>query len=175
MRGAERLAAVDKSVAPMAAALPDLPMDETIMVRLLRICVVGLGQFFEPVFRHMGLSESSFHVLCLLMAEQDGEAPPAKLSELIGASRAHMSQIVDVLSRDSLVERISDPNDARRHSVRITSSGRARTQKGLRDFAAPMQRAFAGLNADEFAQLAALLRKAVISFDNVAFEPQRDT
>ncbi|WP_428630006.1 MarR family winged helix-turn-helix transcriptional regulator [Sphingopyxis sp.] len=172
MRGAERLAAVDKSVAPMAAALPDLPMDETIMVRLLRICVVGLGQYFEPVFRQMGLSESSFHALCLLMAEQGGEASPAKLSELIGASRAHMSQIVDALSRDALVERISDPNDARRHSVRITTGGRAHVQSGLHDFVGPMEQAFAGLNPDEFAQLAALLRKAILSFDRDAFEPR---
>jgi len=170
MRGAERLAAVDKSVAPMAAALPDLPMDETIMVRLLRICVVGLGQYFEPVFRQIGLTESSFHVLCLLAAEAEGEAPPGKLSDLVGASRAHMSQIVDALSREALVERMSDPADARRHSVRITSRGRTHLQKALRDFAGPMERAFAGLNPTEFSQLAALLRKAVISFDRDAFE-----
>lgn len=172
MRGAERLAAVDKSVAPMAAALPDLPMDETIMVRLLRICVVGLGQYFEPVFRQMGLSESSFHVLCLLMAEKGGEASPAKLSELIGASRAHMSQIVDALARDALVERISDPADARRHTVRVTPAGQARTISGLENFTEPMEQAFAGLNPDEFAQLSTLLRKAILSFDRDAFEPR---
>ncbi len=170
MRGAERLAAVDKSAAPMALALPYLPMDETIMVRLLRMCVVGLGQYFEPVFRQMGLSESSFHVLCLLMAEKGGEASPAKLSELIGASRAHMSQIVDALARDELVEKISDPVDSRRHSVKITVAGRQHTQDSLAAFVGPMERAFRGLNPEEFEQLGTLLRKAILSFDRGAAE-----
>ena len=68
MRGIERLEAVNRSTPPMAEALPNLPIPETVMVRLIRIGVVGLGQFFEPVFRGIGLTETSFHVLCLLMA-----------------------------------------------------------------------------------------------------------
>jgi MarR family transcriptional repressor of emrRAB len=56
MRGIERLDSVRRSTPAMAEALPDLPMAETVMVRLIRISVVGLGQFFEPVFRQTGLS-----------------------------------------------------------------------------------------------------------------------
>jgi len=172
MRGVERLAAIDKSVPQMAEALPQLPMEGTTMVRLLRSSVVGLGQYFEPVFRRMGLSESSFHALCLLMAENEGQAPPAKLSELIGASRAHMSQIVDTLAKEGLVERISDPADARRHSVKITPAGRQRTQSGLQVLIEPMHGAFAGLEPEEFVLLATLLRKAILSFDVVATLPE---
>ena len=87
MRGVERLEAVNRSSPAMTEALPDLPMAETVMVRLIRIGVVGLGQFFEPVFRSIGLSESSFHVLCLLMANARGEASPSELSDLVGTSR----------------------------------------------------------------------------------------
>jgi len=76
MRGIERLASVERSTPPMAEALPDLPMSETVMVRLMRISVFGLSQFFEPVFRVLRLTENSFHVLCLLMASDQGSASP---------------------------------------------------------------------------------------------------
>lgn len=72
MRGSERLKVVERSTPSMALALPDLPMPQTVMVRLIRISVVGLGHFFEPVFRELGLTQSSFHVLCLLVASDNG-------------------------------------------------------------------------------------------------------
>src|SRR2546422_6843908 len=103
MRGTERLPAVERSTPPMASALPDLPMAETVMVRLIRISVVGLGQYFEPVFRDLDLTESSFHVLCLLVASADGMASPSELSELVGTSRANMTRILDSLLVDGLV------------------------------------------------------------------------
>ena len=111
MRGIERLAAVNRSTPPMAEALPNLPMPETVMVRLIRIGVVGLGQFFEPVFRQIGLTETSFHVLCLLMASERGEASPSELSELVGTSRANMTRILDGLASDRLVSRNVEERD----------------------------------------------------------------
>jgi len=91
MRGIERLGAVNRSTPAMSEALPNLPMPQTIMVRLIRIGVVGLGQFFEPVFRAIGLNENSFHVLCLLMASERGEASPSELSELVGSLETERS------------------------------------------------------------------------------------
>src|SRR5271156_4197886 len=124
MRGIERLAAVNRSTPPMADALPNLPMPETVMVRLIRIGMVGLGPFFAPVFRGIGLRETAFHVLCLLMASERGEASPSELSELVGISRANMTRILDTLARDRLVSRNVEERDARRQIVRITAEGR---------------------------------------------------
>ena len=68
MRGIEKLAAVERSTPPMAEAFPALPMAETVLLRLLRIGLSGLGQFMEPVFQQIGLNDHAFHVLCLLVA-----------------------------------------------------------------------------------------------------------
>lgn len=165
MRGIERLSAVEISTPQMTRALPLLPMDETVMVRLLRIAVVGLGHYFEPVFRDIGLNESCFHVLCLLVANDSGQASPGELSELVGTSRANMTRILDSLSDDGLITRASSVYDARRSVVQITPKGKVVTNAAVPRLSAPLKRAFDGLSAVEFTTLAELLRKAVVSFD----------
>jgi MarR family transcriptional repressor of emrRAB len=168
MRGIERLAAVNRSTPAMAEALPNLPMAQTVMVRLIRIGVVGLGQFFEPVFRAIGLGESSFHVLCLLMASEHGEASPSELSELVGTSRANMTRILDELTAEKLITRRPEERDGRRFIIQITSAGRKVANAAAPKLAEPLQRAFADLTPEEFALLDKLLRKAIISFDKSA-------
>jgi len=172
MRGAERLKAVDRSTPPMAAALPNLPMTETMMVRLMRISVVGLGQFFEPVFREIGLSENSFHVLCLLIADQRGQASPSELADMVGTSRANMTRILDMLVADELVLRASEIRDARRSVVQITVRGREVAEAAVPRLVEPLTRAFEGLTVIEMGTLADLLRKATLSFDKGA-QPMR--
>jgi MarR family transcriptional repressor of emrRAB len=166
MRGIDRLLAVERSSPAMAEALPDLPMPETIMVRLIRICMVGLGQYFEPTFRAIGLSESAFHVLCLLMASSGGRASPSELSDLVGTSRANMTRILEDLVSDGLATRSVEERDSRRHTIQITAAGVRAAKKAVPQLAAPLKQAFSGLTAEEFAQLDTLLRKTIVSFDN---------
>lgn len=168
MRGMERLDAVRRSTPSMMEALPDLPMAETVMVRLIRISVAGLGQFFESVFREIGLSENSFHVLCLLIASDRSRASPSTLSEMVGTSRANMTRILDTLESDGLVSRASEERDGRRYVIAITAAGRRAARDAVPQLALPLRRAFSGLSADEFAQLDGLLRKAINSFDQSA-------
>lgn len=168
MTGQERLDAVDRSTPAMFATLPQLPKAETMLIRLLRIAVVGLGQATEPAFKRADLTESTFHVLCLLMASEGGAASPSELSELVGASRANMSRIVDSLAADGLATRESLLSDARRATVRISARGEAVTQDGVDALAEPVGRAFALLDGDELVELDRLLRKLVLSFDQSA-------
>jgi MarR family transcriptional repressor of emrRAB len=168
MRGIERLAAVNRSTPAMAEALPNLPMPQTVMVRLIRIGVVGLGQFFEPVFRAIGLGESSFHVLCLLMASERGEASPSELSELVGTSRANMTRILDELEADKLITRRPEEKDGRRFLIQVTSAGRMVANSAVPKLVEPLERAFSDLTSEEFAQLEMLLRKVIVSFDKSA-------
>lgn len=174
MRGLERLAAVDRSTPAMADALPSLPMPETVMIRLIRISVVGLGQFFEPVFRALGLTETSFHVLCLLMAAEDGRASPSELSDLVGTSRANMTRVLDDLIVESLVQRASSIRDARRAVIQITPKGREMAMIALPRLEQPLRRAFEDLSPDEFTTMDRLLRKVIRAFDKGA-QPLRAT
>lgn len=152
----------------MVKALPDLPMPETVMVRLIRISVVGLGHFFERVFRDLGLTEYSFHVLCLLVASENGLTSPSELSELVGTSRANMTRILDSLVTDGLATRSVESRDARRFVICITPKGRKMAVNAVPELIGPLKRAFSGLSPDEFSVLDQLLRKAIVSFDKSA-------
>lgn len=170
MRGMLKLASVKRSTPSMAAALPDMPMAQTVMVRLVRILAASMTDYFEPVFRHIGLTENAFHVLCLLVAAEKGQASPSELSELVGTSRANMTRILEQLVQDGLVSRTAVATDGRRHVIRITPKGRRSAADAVPQMVAPLHRAFSDFSAEELAMLDALLRKAVLSLDKEARE-----
>jgi MarR family transcriptional repressor of emrRAB len=165
MKGIERLAAVESSTPRMARALPELPMASTVMVRLLRISAFGLANYFEPLFRELGISERAFHALCLLVASEHGRAAPSELSELVGTTRANMTQILDELVQDKLVSRTPHARDGRRFDISINAEGRKRVREVVPRLIEPLKNAFGLLDADEFALLDRLLRKLIVSLD----------
>lgn len=168
MKGIERLAFVDSTTPRMAKSLPDMPMPGVVMVRLLRISVFGMGNFFEPVFRAQELSEHSFHVLCLLVSNSSGIASPSELSEMVGTSRGNMTHIINSLEKAEYVSRKVSNQDARRHSIAITEAGRRKVNDMVPKIVDPINQAFSGLSQDEMTQLDALLRKLITSFDQGA-------
>lgn len=165
MKGSERLTQVAISTPLMSRALPDLSMPGTVMVRLLRITEFGLSNFFEPVFRSMGLTENTFHVLCLLVSNESGTASPGELSEMVGTSRANMTRLLEELIDDGYVARSIDPRDARRHVIAITQEGRAKALEAAPQLREPIESAFSDLSAKEFALLESVLRKLIVSLD----------
>ena len=165
MKGTERLSAVAVSTPAMARALPQLPMRQTVLVRLLRITVAGMSDYFEPLFRGLDLTEHAFHVLCLLMPAEEGCASPSELSELIGTSRANMTRILDQLAADELVSRRAARRDARRQVIGITPKGRQVCREAAPRVLVPLEAAFSQLDAEEQATLEALLRKVIVSLD----------
>jgi len=165
MKGSERLTQVAVSTPLMARALPDLSMPGTVMVRLLRITEFGLGNFFEPVFRSLGLTENTFHVLCLLVSNESGSASPGELSEMVGTSRANMTRLLEDLIEDGYVGRSIDPRDARRHVITITPQGRAKALQAAPQLQEPIENAFSDLTEKEFALLDRVLRKLIVSLD----------
>jgi MarR family transcriptional repressor of emrRAB len=168
MKGIQRLAAIKSSTAPMARALPDLPMEQTVMVRLIRGVAAEMGQFFEPAFREIGLGENAFHVLCLLVAAEGGRLSPGDLSDLVGTSRANMTKIVETLSANGYVARCAVEHDGRRQLIEITEDGRAMTRMAVPTLAAPLRKAFSALTPEEFTKLNGLLQKTIVSFHNDA-------
>ncbi len=140
-------------------------MLQTVMVRLIRISGFGLASYFEPVFREIGISERAFHALCLLVASEHGRAAPSELSELVGTTRANMTQILDELLRDKLVSRTPHPRDGRRYDISINAAGRKRVREVVPQIIEPLKDGFSLLDAEEFALLDRLLRKLIISLD----------
>lgn len=165
MRGTERLRAVELTTEPLRQALPALPRAETVLIRLLRISGYGLGDFFLQVFRNMGLTEIPYHVLCILVASKEGRAYPSELSELVGTSRATMTNALAVLEQRGYVTRESSELDARRNLVIITKQGADKVNEMTPELVEPITAAFSKLTLEEQETLDKLLRKAIVSFD----------
>jgi MarR family transcriptional repressor of emrRAB len=168
MKGIERLVSVDSSTPRMERALPDLAMPSTVMVRLLRISVFGMSAFFEPLFRSLDLSESEFHVMCLLVASGNGTASPSELTELVGTTRANMTRILDELVAAGYITRSTSTRDGRRQVVAINATGRRKVRETVPKIAGPLKAGFSGLSDDEMKMLDGLLRKLIVSFDKGA-------
>lgn len=168
MKGRERLRHLDSSTPRMARALPDLPMDMTILVRLMRISFFGMGHYFEPVFRGLDVSEHGFHVLCLLAAADNAAESPTELSEMVGTSRANMTRMLSELEAGGYVSRATATRDGRRQIATLTAAGRRKVREVVAKIAAPLQSAFGELDDEECAVLNRLLRKLIVSFDNGA-------
>lgn len=168
MKASERLAAVEGSTPRMARALPELPMDGTVLIRLLRIVNFGMSSFFEPVFRHMELGEIEFHVLCLLVSSENGSGSPSELTELVGTTRTNMTRIVDVLTDRGLVQRTASATDGRRMNIRINAAGRRKVKEMVPRVAQAVTVGFSCLSAEEAALLDGLLRKLIVNFDKSA-------
>ncbi|HSV71940.1 MAG TPA: MarR family transcriptional regulator [Methylibium sp.] len=154
-----------RSTPAMASALPDLPMQQAVIVRLVRILAASMTDYFDPVFRKTGLTENSFHVLCLLVAADVGQASPSELSELVGTSRANMTRILEQLVQDGLVSRTVVALDARRHVIEITPRGRKAAAATVPRISAPLMQAFSALSPARIAALGGALQSVIVALD----------
>lgn len=165
MSGIVTLAKVAASAARMTAALPALPAQGTLLVRLIRLANGATSEHFEPHFRSAGIPEGAFHVLCLLSAADEGKAAPSELAEMMGTSRANMTRLLDQMEKHGWIARMASSVDGRRQIVSLTASGSAQadvTSMGLGD---EIETGFGALSQTERDQLEALLRKLVLSMD----------
>jgi DNA-binding MarR family transcriptional regulator len=106
-------------------------------------------------YERFGLSPYHHAILALL----EGSAPEtqAEIADALGYDRGTLVGLLDELEEQKLVERKRDPDDRRRHLVRITAEGK-RTLAKLRALARRLEDEFlAPLDAEQREQLHALL------------------
>ncbi|HEX5726906.1 MAG TPA: MarR family transcriptional regulator [Longimicrobiaceae bacterium] len=105
-----------------------------------------------------GLSLAKLGVLRHL-AGAGGGLPLSWLAERLCCARSNVTQLVDRLEAEGLVERRPNPADRRRVVAVITPEGRVRCERGLAARARAQEEALGRLGAGERAALAALLRR----------------
>lgn len=119
--------------------------------------VHGMEARLESALGQAGLSLAKFGVLAKL-AEAGEPLALGCLADRCSCVRSNMTQLVDRLETDKLVERIDDPNDRRSIKASLTSEGRSRYEDGVRLLDEAEREVFAGLAEPERATLAQLLR-----------------
>lgn len=111
----------------------------------------------ESALGRAGLSLAKFGVISRL-AEAGESLSLGCLAERCSCVRSNMTQLIDRLEADKLVERVSDPADRRTVRAMLTPEGRARYEEGIRLLEETEQELFAGLADPDRAELARLIQ-----------------
>jgi MarR family transcriptional regulator, lower aerobic nicotinate degradation pathway regulator len=117
----------------------------------------------HAAFEGTGLNAFHFSVLSLL--EEDPRETQAVIADALGYDRGQMVRLLDELEERELVVRKRDPDDRRRHVVKLTSAGRT-TLGQLRTVVRELEDEFlTPLDARERASLHALLLRLMSEHD----------
>ncbi len=106
----------------------------------------------------IGLSLAKLAALKAL-AEAAESLPLTQLAERLSCVKSNITQLVDRLEADGLVQRESDPTDRRTKLATLTPAGRKSCQEGLKVQEAAEQSVLGKLTAAESQTLAGLLAK----------------
>ncbi|WP_417461664.1 MarR family winged helix-turn-helix transcriptional regulator [Kordiimonas sp.] len=150
---------VDKIIAQWTRERPDLTLEPMALIgRISR-----LGQHFSrgmgKTFAKYGLNAASFDVLATL---RRSGAPfrlsPGDLMATTMVSSGTMTNRIDQLAKEGLVERVKNPDDGRGFLISLTDKGFALVDGMLKDHIATQLALTADLTGDELEALSKLLQ-----------------
>jgi DNA-binding MarR family transcriptional regulator len=110
----------------------------------------------EGALGTIGLSLAKLNVLKAL-ADTDEPLPLSHLADRCCCVRSNITQLVDRLEADRLVERLPDPADRRSVRAALTSAGRERHAEAVRIVGETERQVFAGLGEEDRQALTRLL------------------
>ncbi len=116
----------------------------------------GLEDRADHALAPIGLSLSKLGVLTQLV---DAGSPLAlsELAQRLSCVRSNMTQLVDRLESDGLVDRCDDPADRRSVLAAVTDLGRSRQQQGQRALQRVQQSLVSSLSAADRTTLTSML------------------
>lgn len=163
---------IDHIVAQWNAVRPDLDVSWThTLQRITRVSLLQ-GASFNRVFARYGMSFGEYLVLAALRrAGPPYRMSPTALFSSVILSSGAMTNRLDRLEEMGMVERQPDPDDRRGRLVVLTDRGRELVDTAVVDHLANQGRLLSGLDAGEREQLAALLRKLLLSEPFRELEP----
>lgn len=112
----------------------------------------------DGALREHGLTFARYEALVLLTFSQRGSLPMRVMGERLQLHPTSVTNIVDRLQRDQLVQRLPHPTDGRTTLVAITTAGRTRREQATTALTG-VDFGLIGLDPGEIAELTALLTR----------------
>jgi len=125
-----------------------------------------LGRRQEAVFSRFGVNRGEVGALSALrVSGPPHRLSPTRLGRGLMLSSAGVTSRIDRLERRGLVRRLPDPDDRRGVIVELTDEGAGLVDEAVAAVAESDRQLLARLDADEIAQLQALLKKLLASLE----------
>jgi MarR family transcriptional regulator for hemolysin len=122
-------------------------------VGALRLAAKQIHDAMERFAVHEGLSESRLRVLMHLYSNSSRPVALGTLAEVLNVTPRTMTDIIDVLERDGLVERAADPADRRSVLALLTKEGVARITAIRKAVVARQAAVATGFTGEQLVQL----------------------
>lgn len=151
----------------MKAHLPELPLDEVLILRLILLLAHEFGLMLENKIRPFGLGEGEFRVLAALFSQPEGTAHPTELCLRASQSPANMSRISDALVRHDLITRCACESDRRRMVLRINEQGADLVRRILPPTFERLRSLYGAHSSEDKRTLIELLKRLAARFDDV--------
>ncbi len=148
--------AATRPLTPPLSPVPQLP-DELVASATFLLKRLGFSAKERTMKAYEQTGLHPYHYAILLVLDEGSRETQGAIADALGYDRGQLVGLLDELEERGLVERRRDPNDRRRHLVRLTSDGK-RTLGRLRAISRQTEDEFlAPLTDDERENLHALL------------------
>lgn len=161
-----KLDAVDQILAQWNRERPDLDVSAMGPLGRLARLRTHLSREIDSVLSAHGLNSSTFDVLATL--RRSGEPfrlSPSDLMATMMVTSGTMTNRIDQLEKQGLVERLPNPDDRRGLIVALTPKGRALVDEAVTAHVANQERLMAALTVEERNALDTLLRRHLAAFE----------
>jgi DNA-binding MarR family transcriptional regulator len=157
---------VDARVLRWVDEIPNLDLATEAITQRIHLIDRGLERSMSEVTEGFGRTVGEYKVLTMLRGQGEPyRLSPSRLADWCVLSTGAMTNRLDNLEQDGLVERIPDPTDRRSVHVTLTKKGHALWEE-MAGIAAAREALIAStLDEDEKEQLNALLRRLVLAFE----------
>ena len=166
---------VEASLGRLSNRMPDAPVTEILLTRLLVLLGTDLTAMLEQHVRPFGLGEGEFRVLATLFSQPNGIANPSELCARASKTPANMSRICDALVSRDLITRGPSHEDRRKMVLRISAKGEDLVHSLMPMVFGSLRRLFEEFSATEQAALADQIKRLVQRVDVQRLEETADT
>ena len=142
--------AIRRALTEMGTGIPTEPLEAMTAVRLAS---KRMQDRFRTWTEGHGLSESRFQVLVAIYHSPERRLHLGALAERLNVVPRTITDVIDVLERDGLVRRVSDPEDRRSTHAQLTEAGEERISAIQRSAVTQQADLTRGLTAEQLVQL----------------------